>query len=146
MSEFDIKGLRKEIGLTQKELAEKMGIAPSVWASLSDYSNTFLTSTVCVHELIHLYQIGKLGIKMKGKSAAITDFSQWLVEMGVAVVPVSIHHLQELASLPLSNDHRDPNDRLIIAQAISDRIPLISSDRKFAQYARYGLDFIFNER
>ena len=28
MSEFDIKGLRKEIGLTQKELAEKMGIAP----------------------------------------------------------------------------------------------------------------------
>ena len=26
MSEFDIKGLRKEIGLTQKELAEKMGI------------------------------------------------------------------------------------------------------------------------
>lgn len=125
---------------------ERDEISPSVWASLSDYSNTFLTSTVCVHELIHLYQIGKLGIKMKGKSAAITDFSQWLVEMGVAVVPVSIHHLQELASLPLSNDHRNPNDRLIIAQAISDRIPLISSDRKFAQYARYGLDFIFNER
>lgn len=46
----------------------------------------------------------------------------------------------------LYDDHRDPNDRLIIAQAISDQIPLISSDRKFSRYERYGLDFIFNER
>ncbi len=44
------------------------------------------------------------------------------------------------------DDHRDPNDRLIVAQAISDRVPLISSDRKFERYRNYGLDFMFNER
>ena len=45
-----------------------------------------------------------------------------------------------------NNDHRDPNDRLIIAQAISDRATLISSDRKFDRYERYGLQFMFNKR
>ena len=65
---------------------------------------------------------------------------------GIGITPVAKPHLSELASLPLYDDHRDPNDRLIIAQAIADRIPLISSDRKFSRYGRYGLEFIYNER
>ncbi len=125
---------------------ERDEISPDVWAAMSDYSNTLFTSTVCVHELIHLYQIGKFCIKLNGKSADITDFSKWLEEMSVEIKPVNIHHLQTLASLPILGDHRDPNDRLIIAQAISDRMSLISSDRKFARYAKHGLDFVFNER
>lgn len=48
--------------------------------------------------------------------------------------------------LPMYENHRDPNDRLIIAQAMSDKISLVSSDRKFEQYTKYGLDFIFNRR
>ena len=44
------------------------------------------------------------------------------------------------------NDHRDPNDRLVIAQAISDKTALISSDHKFSLYEKNGLDFVFNER
>ena len=39
-----------------------------------------------------------------------------------------------------------PNDRLIIAQAISDKIALVSSDRKFYMYEKYGLEFVFNRR
>ncbi len=35
---------------------------------------------------------------------------------------------------------------MIIAQAISDKIPLVSSDHKFGRYVKFGLDFIFNER
>ncbi|OAV63386.1 hypothetical protein Barb6_03775 [Bacteroidales bacterium Barb6] len=38
------------------------------------------------------------------------------------------------------------NDHAIIAQAISDKIPLISSDTKFQYYTGQGLDFIFNKR
>ena len=48
--------------------------------------------------------------------------------------------------LHILGDHRDPNDRLIIAQGISDNIPLISSDLKLSRYEKYGLDFILNER
>lgn len=106
---------------------------------LFDYSNTLFTSTVCVQELIHLCQIGK--ISQEGNSILNA-----LNETGVSIEQVSAKHLSELATLPLHDDHRDPNDRMIIAQAISDHIPLISSDRMFARYCRYGLDFIYNER
>ena len=55
-------------------------------------------------------------------------------------------HLEMLANLPLFPNHNDPNDRLIIAQAIRDRIPLISSDSKFNQYTNQGLELIFNTK
>lgn len=106
---------------------------------LNDYSNTLYTSSVCVHELIHLCQIGKV-------KAAPEAVIREVGDAGVSIVPAGERHLTTLASLPLYDDHRDPNDRLIIAQAIADRIPLVSSDRKFAKYGRHGLEFIFNER
>lgn len=121
-------------------------LSRKVNAVLMDYANILLTSTVCVHELIHLFQIGKIPLKRNGRDVDINDFSEWLQDMGIEIVPVSVKHLQKLADLPLMDDHRDPNDRLIIAQAISDKVALISSDRKFARYVEYGLSFIFNER
>ena len=69
-----------------------------------------------------------------------------IYEAGINIVKVEENHLSTLASLSMYEDHRDSNDRLIIAQAIADRIPLVSSDHKFVRYACYGLDFIFNER
>lgn len=35
---------------------------------------------------------------------------------------------------------------LIIAQAMTDKTPLVSSDRKFAIYQKYGLELIFNKK
>ena len=55
-------------------------------------------------------------------------------------------YLQEYANLPLWKEHSDPNDRLIIAQAKSDKICLVSSDHKFRHYQQYGLEFLFNKR
>lgn len=121
-------------------------LSRDVVAILMDYENTLRTSTVCVHELIHLFQIGKVPLKRNGKDVDINNFSEWLQDMGIDIVPVSVKHLQTLAALPLMEDHRDPNDRLIIAQAITDKITLISSDRKFDRYVKYGLDFVFNKR
>ena len=112
-----------------------------------DYGNVLYTSTVCVAELVHLIQIGKVcmpGCKDIREAARVALRN--LEELGITVVQVVQKHIVALAELPLFDDHRDPNDRLIIAQAIADRVPLISSDRKFSRYGRYGLDFIFNER
>ncbi len=106
---------------------------------LFDYSNTLFTSTVCAQELIHLCQIGKIS----QDSRLVLDA---LFETGIKIEQITTKHLSELAKLPIYDDHRDPNDRMIIAQAISDKVSLISSDRKFSRYCRYGLDFIFNER
>lgn len=125
---------------------EREGLSPETLSLFSDYENTMLTSTVCVHELIHLLQIGKLPLRRNKEKVDIKEFEEWLEMMSVQIKPVTIEHLRTLASLPLFPDHHDPNDRLIIAQAISDRISLVSSDRKFCKYQRYGLDFIANER
>lgn len=125
---------------------QKDEICPDVQEIFSDYGGKLLASTVCVHELMHLYQLNKLPFKRKAKAPVLAEVLGWLDEMGIEIVPVTRHHLEKFAVLPLYDDHRDPNDRLIIAQAITDRVALISSDHKFSRYRKDGLDFIFNER
>ena len=123
-------------------------LSSDVSGILFDYSNILLISSVCVHEMIHLAQIGKVQKLEKGRKVLINPETiiDNIYEAGINIVKVEENHLSTLASLSMYEDHRDPNDRLIIAQAIADRIPLVSSDHKFARYERYGLDFIFNER
>ncbi len=128
-------------------IQERGEISNDVRGLLEDYCNALYTSTVCVQELIHLCQTEK--IKIGKKSDVIqkpTDVFGLLEECGIQIVPVSIKHLQEYANLPLWKEHLDPNDRLIIAQAMSDKICLVSSDHKFRHYQQYGLEFLFNKR
>lgn len=123
-------------------------ISKSVRDALDDYGNTFYTSSVCVQELIHLCQIEKVS-ELKGhKRVAIdaSDIIPWLNEAGIEVKPVTTKHLERMAQLPLTKDHHDPFDRLIIAQAITDGVEVITSDHKFSIYERYGLKITFNER
>lgn len=125
---------------------QKDEISYEVSNELSDYSNVLLSSSICLQELIHLLKIGKLSFKKGTHPVAPSAIFDWLDETGIGVTSPGRKHLQQYSELPIIDDHRDPNDRLIIAQSISDRIPLISSDRKFSKYEKYGLDFIFNER
>lgn len=123
-------------------------LSADVKAIMDDYSNRFHTSTVCVQEMIHLCQTGKLtrdgGRRARGICPG--DIMGMIKDFGIAIVPVDERHLGTLAALPLYDDHRDPADRLIVAQAIADRVPLVSSDGKFDRYVRHGLDFVLNER
>lgn len=128
-------------------LLQREKLSKGLYEVLGDFGNILLTSTVCVQEFIHLCQIGKLGYsKRERQLLQPAQIMERIARSGVQIVPVNQAHLQVLSELPLLGDHRDPNDRLIIAQAICDRIPLVSSDSKFAQYVQYGLDFIYNER
>jgi hypothetical protein len=54
-------------------------------------------------------------------------------------------HLLTFAGLAPVKEHNDPFDRMIIAQAITEKIPLISSDTKMKYYRKQSLDFIPNE-
>ena len=128
-------------------LDERKSLDNDVMGILFDCSNAFYTSTVCVHELIHLFQIGKIAWKKQnGKPFEAEDVLNSLREMSIDVVPVTEKNLAKYAYLPIVKEHRDPFDRLIIAQAISDRATLVSSDLKFQWYGKYGLDFIQNKR
>lgn len=126
---------------------QRCSISNDVDELIDSYDTLLLSSSVCFAELVHLIQIGKVCIpgQKDVRKASVLALKR-LEEMGVSMVPTTMEHIKTLMELPLYDDHRDPNDRLIIAQAMSDRVTLISSDRKFMRYGRYGLDFIFNER
>lgn len=121
-------------------------LSSDVRTLIEDYSTILYTSTVCVHELIHLCQIGKLRMNKKDDYSEASNVLKWLHSIDVCIIPISELHLQKFSNLPLYKDHTDPFDRLIVAQAICDRIPLVSSDHKFLLYKRDGLDFVFNKR
>lgn len=112
-----------------------------------DCGNVLYISTVCVQEFIHLCQTGRLGHGKRRRDIIQPEEAlQRIHEAHIGIVPVNEQHLQAYAELPIVDDHTDPSDRIIIAQAIADRVPLISSDHKFGGYADQGLHFFYNER
>ncbi len=67
-------------------------------------------------------------------------------QSGFIINYINKEHLFTLATLAKVERHNDPSDRLIIAQAITENIPLISSDRKFELYRNQKLNFIYNKK
>ncbi|MCD8296444.1 MAG: type II toxin-antitoxin system VapC family toxin [Prevotella sp.] len=122
---------------------QKYNIDRDTWEMLMDCSNLLYTSTVCVHEFIHLRLIGKVRV---GKDWKNVDVVQRITDFGIEILPIKPNHLKTEETLPLFQDHRDPNDRLIIAQAITDKATLVSSDLKFPKYCKLGLSFHQNIR
>lgn len=122
---------------------DRDSIHNDIWEIIKDYNTKLYTSSVCVQEMIHLFQTGKLKSKEVKKT---DDVFNLISQAGIKIVSISENHLKEYARLPLYEGHNDPNDRLIISQAISDKIPIISSDLKFALYQKNKLQFIRNKR
>jgi len=110
---------------------------------LYDYGNRIYMPSKCVEELIYLLQAGKINIKKWKSSKNVIDD---IKELNITIKYVAEEHLRTLAELPLFPDHKDQTDRIAIAQAITEKIPIISSDKKFHDYERYGLDFVYNKR
>jgi PIN domain nuclease of toxin-antitoxin system len=110
---------------------------------LDDPGNLIYIPFKCVEELVYLLQSGKIKLKQCKSAEDVIDF---IAEMNVDIKYPKKEHLRTLARLPLFPDHKDPADRVIIAQAITEKVPLVSSDRKFHNYKKYGLNFVFNKR
>ncbi|MDR0811253.1 MAG: type II toxin-antitoxin system VapC family toxin [Paludibacter sp.] len=119
-------------------------ISEDVRAIMDDYSNLIYVSSECVREFIQLEQAGSIAWIKKPKNFDIFNFIK--NEWGFTIKYIAEEHLQTFAALPLFDDHKDPFDRLIIAQAMTEQIPIISNDGKFKKYRKLGLEFILNRR
>ena len=126
------------------DITSKAYVSDDIWNILYDYENTIYVSSESVKEFIHWLQSGKVAPKIKLKMPDVFDFIE--NELGFKVKYIAKEHLQTMAKLDKVEGHNDPNDRLIIAQAITEKLPLISSDTYFKQYVKLGLDFISNYR
>jgi PIN domain nuclease of toxin-antitoxin system len=113
---------------------------------LTDYGNIFYVSSVVIRELLLLYKDGDFSSVKYNSYKDYKAIFTAIEEIGIEIKSVQKKNLFAYAELEPIENHKDPNDHMIIAQAISDKIPLISSDRKFKNYVSQGLDFIYNKR
>jgi PIN domain nuclease of toxin-antitoxin system len=76
----------------------------------------------------------ELAIKASlGKVIAQRPLADAIADSGFTELPVLVRHAESLASLPPL--HRDPFDRLLVAQAITERLTLVTRDEQVRQYA-----------
>jgi PIN domain nuclease of toxin-antitoxin system len=90
-------------------------------------------SQVCAIEIAVKQSIGKLKLPSPFETDFRSAFTQMVRRLGAEVVDIDLEHVATMARLPLV--HRDPFDRLIIAQALTENLTIISRDRAFLDYA-----------
>jgi PIN domain nuclease of toxin-antitoxin system len=66
----------------------------------------------------------------------LADAEAAIKAMGADLLPIRFEHLDELSKLPVRQDHRDPFDRMLIAQALAEELPIVSGDTRFTGYKR----------
>jgi PIN domain nuclease of toxin-antitoxin system len=105
-------------------LADDPALSSPARDALADPGNEPLVSTVSVWEIAIKRSLGKL--------TAPDDLPDRIAEEGFAWLPVSASHAWQVRALPAY--HRDPFDRLLIAQAFTESVPIITADARFADY------------
>ena len=91
---------------------------------MTDASNQVLLSAVVVWEVAIKRSLGKL--------EAPGDLAATLLGAGAHALPIGVDHAEAIGELPWH--HRDPFDRLLIAQAQIERAVLVSDDEALAPY------------
>ena len=103
-------------------------------ALLDDRENEILISVASLWEIAIKHSLGKLTLERP-----FTEFiPEQLDRQQIKILPITLKHLAEVDRLPFH--HRDPFDRLIVAQSLSEAIPVVSAD---AALDPYGLDRIW---
>jgi PIN domain nuclease of toxin-antitoxin system len=84
----------------------------------------------------------ELVLKARKPGALVADPLPWwekyVVRSGIRVLPIRAPHIRALAGLP--DLHKDPFDRILIAQALAEQMTLASKD---AMLARYGVPLVW---
>ncbi len=97
-------------------------------ALIGDPDNQTLLSAVTAWELTVKHRKGRLDLPDSPENIFRSAFT----EDGFAPLPIDISHALQVSHLPPI--HNDPFDRLLIAQAQVERIPILTSDPNFARY------------
>ncbi len=95
---------------------------------MSSGENELLLSTASLWEVALKVGLGKLTLFEPYHSF----MDHVITEYELVLLPIRLNHTAVLIELPFH--HRDPFDRLLIAQAISEEIPLLSGDSVFDAY------------
>jgi PIN domain nuclease of toxin-antitoxin system len=102
-------------------------LSPRVRAILEDENLPSVISVANIWELHLKLRTGKLKL-----SLSLEELVARFDNLGVQYLPITTPHVIELQNIP--EHHRNPFDRILIAQAIVEQMTLLSKDSIFAQY------------
>ncbi len=94
---------------------------------MSDPANTLWVSAVSMWEISIKRALNKHGFQLD-----VGAFRAGLINSGYEELPMESIHSLSLGTLPLF--HSDPFDRMLLAQAISEGMFLLTADHEFASY------------
>lgn len=97
-------------------------------AAITDPANDLEISAATVWEIAIKVGLGKLVLSL--------PYRQWMAkaiaDLSLTILPISVEYAAVQATLP--RHHGDPFDRLMVAQALVENMPIISSDSQFDAY------------
>ena len=123
---------------------EPEAISKDVRNIIEDTDNLMYVSAISIQEIYMLLQENKLKVNYWQKPLDVFKYIE--NELFFTIKYVQKEHIITFSSIIPAEGHGDPSDRMIIAQAITEQLPLISSDKKFHHYRKQKLDFIFNDK
>jgi PIN domain nuclease of toxin-antitoxin system len=94
---------------------------------IKDTSNTCFISVASLWEITIKYHLGKLEL-----DDSLEELFKFVKRNQLNVLSIEFHHLLQITSLP--HIHKDPFDRIIIAQGISESLTVITKDGLFSEY------------
>lgn len=95
---------------------------------IANSSNEILLSIASLWEIAIKISIGKLTL-----SRPLKDVIKQIDSENIEILPISPEHTLQVSTMPFH--HRDPFDRIIIAQCQVENLPIISNDKNFSDYS-----------
>lgn len=103
-------------------------LSPRAREAIADPTRSVFVSAATAWELGTKFRIGKL----PGVADIIADIEGAVVRNGFSTLAVTMRHGQLAGTMP--GEHRDPFDRMLIAQAILEGLTLVSNDVMFDRF------------
>ena len=103
-------------------------LSQDVLSLIEDYDNQLCVSMESVKELIVAYRRKGIGRKIWKREEDIINMIK--EDLCIHILPIREEHIRTYAHLTINEaqGHNDPSDHIIIAHAITEHIPLVSSD------------------
>jgi PIN domain nuclease of toxin-antitoxin system len=108
--------------------SDDSSLSPMVREIIANTENTLLVSAATAWEIAIKHQLGKI----RKVADLVSDFSGRIEREGFQLLPISAEHGIRAGLLP--GLHKDAFDRMLIAQAQAENVPILSSDAVFESY------------
>lgn len=96
-------------------------------------NNQIVVCHISLFEIAIKQKIGKL----PELTLSIDELIRQATTDNFSFLPISASHISSYDAVPLAETHKDPFDRLIIATAMAENLPIISADEKFQLYKKH---------